>query len=469
MNLYLARLRPHVTLLGVLGLVSVAGSASAGGFGLIEHGASGLGNAYAGNSAVSADTSTIWFNPAGMSELPNREVAVAVHVISSDTNFTNQGTALNLDVGGGPVSGPDTASPGTVTVLPNFYYVAPINDKWSYGLGIGVPYGSSTEYEDDWVGRYTTLESGIGVIDINPAVSYRVSDTIRIGAGVSFQRLTAELSSALDSGTICFGFYAETEPSLCTNPGLLPGVQENDGIADISGDSDGFGFNFGLLYVPSDKTKIGISYRSEVSHELDGDADFDLNPTLEGILRNDGVALTDIAFLDTSGTAEIDLPATISVSGAHYLNDSLQLLADVTWTGWSTFQELRVNYPAGSFPDTTVALQEWEDVFRISVGGNFHYSDKLTLRGGLAFDEEAIPSPARRTARIPGNDRTWFSIGAGYQFTKNASFDVGYTRLFLDETPIDNANLESPGGTFVRGFYDSSVDIVSAQFNWEFK
>ena len=61
----------------------------------------------------------------------------------------------------------------------------------------------------------------------------------------------------------------------------------------------------------------------------------------------------------------------------------------------------------------TVSTQEWEDVFRFSVGVNWQQSPKLLLRAGLAFDEEAIPGPGRRTARIPGNDRTWLSLGGG--------------------------------------------------------
>ena len=468
MNRYPARLRPLGTLLGVCSLISVAGTAGAGGFALIEHGASGLGNAYAGAAAVSTDTSTVWFNPAGMSELPNRELAVGLHILTTDTTFTDRGTSLNFLAGGGPVSGPDTASPGTTTALPNFYYVAPINDQWSYGLSIGVPFGSSTEYDSNWKGRYTTVKSGISVIDINPAVSFQLNDKVRFGAGLSVQQLSAELGSAVDSGAICFTTYGEANPTLCTNQNLTPGNVDTDGYAEITGDSIGVGFNLGVLFVPSEKTKIGLAYRHEVSHELDGDIDFELNPALEALLRNDGIAATDTAFLDTTAKAAIDLPATFSLSAAHFVNDKLELLGDVTWTGWSTFQELLVEYPEGSNPDQTLSLQEWEDVYRISAGVNYQYSDKLMLRGGLAYDQEAIPSPARRTARIPGNDRTWLAFGAGYQFSQNISFDVGYTHLFLDETVIDNDNAEATGGTPVLGLYDAAVDIFSAQFNWQF-
>lgn len=451
--------------------------ARAGGFALIEHGASGLGTAYAGASAVSEDGSTVWFNAAGMSEIDGRETAFALHALSTSTTWTDRGTRLGSTFGSSPVSGPETAEPGTATPLPNFYYVAPINSKWHYGLSIGVPFGSSTEYNNDWKGRYTTVESSLNVVDINPAISYRLSDKIRLGAGISIQRLTAELGSAVDSGAVCLGLNTLFNPSYsdatCFNAGLTPGVQANDSYAEISGDSVALGFNLGALFLPTPAVKIGVAYRHSVDHELEGDADFVVNPALQTVLASDTNAasqpVTQNIFRDVPASAEVELPATFSVSGAWQFNDKLQLLSDITWTGWSSFQELRIDYE-NPVQNPTVSVQEWEDVFRYSLGLTYQINDKWKLRTGWAFDEEAIPSPQRRTARIPGNDRTWYAVGAGYRVSGNLSLDVGYTHLTLDETPIDNSDPESNGnGQAVRGLFDSSIDILSAQLNWEFK
>ena len=455
----------HLQLLAVCGLLGFTAHAQAAGFALIEHGASGMGNAYAGASAVSIDTSTAWFNPAGMTELTGREISVSAHIISSTTDYADQGTALNQAFGADPVSGPASASPGQATAVPNFYYVAPINDKISYGIAIGVPFGSSTEYDDDWRGRYTTINSGVSAIDINPSIAYRVSDKFRLGGGISLQRFSAELGSAVDSGAVCLGVFNAVDPAICINQGLVPGVQENDGFAEVTGDSTAFSFNLGALFLPRPDTKIGIAYRHSISHELEGDADFQNNATLAALLG--ASEQTSGLFQDGSIKAEIDLPASFSVSVAHQLNQQLQLLGDITWTGWSSFEELRVSFDNGVQPDT-VSLQEWEDVLRIAGGVNYQHNEQLVLRAGVALDEEAIPSPQRRTARIPGSDRTWISFGAGYRFSKNASFDFGFAHLFLDETPIDNSNSESAGATTIRGLYNASVNIASVQFNWEF-
>ncbi len=157
------------------------------------------------------------------------------------------------------------------------------------------------------------------------------------------------------------------------------------------------------------------------------------------------------------------LPDSLSFSIAHKANSKLELLADVTWTGWSTFDELLITEVDG-VTEVTSTPEEWEDVVRVSVGANYKYNDKLTLRTGVAFDEEPIPSPQLRTPRIPGNDRTWVSVGAGYKVNKHMSLDFGYSHLFLNNTPIDH----TADGYNLRGVYESDVDILSAQLNYKF-
>jgi len=444
-----------------------AGVGHAGGFALIEHGASGLGNAYAGAAAIANDPSTAWFNPAGLSELDARTIAIAGHMVAADTDFTNRGTTQPAALGGAEISGPDSASPGTTAFLPNVYYASPLTDRWAYGLSIGVPFGSSTEYEDGWAGRYTTVKSGINVIDINPSVSYRVSDTVRLGFGVSVQRLSAELGSAVDSGAVCLAVYsAAGSPQTCLEAGLTPGNVERDGYGEVTGDSTGVGFNLGALFLPSDTTRIGLTFRTGVDHDLDGEGEFDTDPELRGLL--DAAGQTELV-ASASASAEVSLPPSVSLSVAQRAGDRVQVLADLTWTGWSSFDELRIVYDSAQ-PDT-LSVQDWRDVLRASIGVNVDVSDALQLRAGLAYDEEPISGPERRTARIPGNDRIWLSLGLGYALGPRLSFDLGYSHLFLPETAIDNQNLEANsgrGGAIVRGEYDSSVNIFGAQLTWQF-
>jgi long-chain fatty acid transport protein len=271
------------------------------------------------------------------------------------------------------------------------------------------------------------------------------------------------VDSAAACRKIALGAAAQTNSTAlvdyCNNTYPKASQNKNDSQAVVKGDDISFGFNLGLLYEPTEMTRIGLSYRSKINHDLEGRAKYDVHAGLQPVLAQTGIDI----FNNKDIKASVELPDSLSFSLAHKVNSKLELLGDVTWTQWSTFQELLINDTNGN--KVTRTVENWKDVTRVSLGANYKYNDKLTLRTGVAWDQEPIPSAAYRTPRIPGNDRTWLSFGAGYKMNKKMSLDFGYSHLFLDETPIDNTD---ESGYAVRGLYDSSVDIVSAQFNYTF-
>jgi len=451
----------------IAALTSVAGLANAGGYSLIEHGASGLGNAYAGAGAVSADASTLYFNPAGMLNLSERQLLVGGHLIYVDTSIIDQGSTLNTALGGSPISGPSVGTNDGITAIPNIYFVSPLGDRMAYGISLDVPFGSSTDYGDQWFGRYSAVESSLAIIEINPSFAYKVSDQIQLGFGVNFQIADATLSNAVDSGAVCFA-VAAGDPNLeanCVNAGLTPGNLATDSLATIEGDSTGFGFNLGAMFTPGENTRIGVAYRSSVDHTLEGSGTFENSPEFQGLLDS----VNSDLFMNGPGSTEITTPATFSFSIAHKLAqfNKLELLADATWSQWTEFDQLLIEFENAQ-PDV-LQIQDWRNVWRFSAGLNYQYSPKLILRAGLAFDEDPNAGPTRRTSRIPGEDRIWYSVGVGYKQSERLSFDFGFTLITTDDTPIDNSFPESgPSATFLRAAVESDAGIVSAQLNWKF-
>ena len=204
-----------------------------------------------------------------------------------------------------------------------------------------------------------------------------------------------------------------------------------------------------------------MAYRSEVDMEMEGDANF-IVPSSASFVMSSGL------FLDSGISADLTLPQSLSFSYSHEA-DKITYLADVTWTGWSSFDELRIVYDNTAQPDS-VTTENWDDTFRYSVGINYQYSDDIILRTGFAYDESPIPSPERTTPRLPGNDRTWLSFGMNYILNKKMSIDVGYSHLFIDDVPINN-EFESSVPTLaatLTGSYEAAVDILSVQFNWQY-
>ncbi|MEN8178492.1 MAG: outer membrane protein transport protein [Pseudomonadota bacterium] len=458
--------RSRITLAVAFSLAAIYESAGASGFALIENSASGMGSAFAGAAAVSEDASTVWFNPAGMVRLKKQQIAGALHVVLPEASYTDEGSYINPALTG------DTVTPGSLSgsndttdvnaVVPNLYYVLPLNDQYTFGIGLNAPFGLETDYDDEWVGRYHATNSQLMTLNINPSLAWQGPSGLSLGVGFNVQYAKADLSNQIDSGAVCLKVAGDNNNLLaqCLDSGLLPNTVANDSSGNVIGDDWSYGYNLGLLYQFNEQSRIGLAYRSEVSHELEGDGEFEVNPELRSFL--DSVGLTTF-LTDTSVTAAADLPASASLSGVVGITDRLTLLADITWTDWSSFDELRIEFDNPA-QDDAVTDESWEDTMRYSIGLNFQEGPRI-WRAGWAYDETPIPDPQHRTPRIPGNDRTWLSFGLGMPFSKAFWLDLGYTHIFIDDTPIDHTD---SNGYTLRGVYEADVDILSAQATMNF-
>jgi len=415
--------------------------AQGAGFALIEFSASGMGNAFAGAAAAAEDASTVQFNPAGMTLLGSDQLSGVFHVILPSAEFNNDGSSTAF--GSGDLSGAEDNG-GRNAFVPNFYWVKQLDNDAAFGLSVTTPFGLATQYDDNWVGRYHAVESDVKTININPSISSRVNDKLLLGAGLNIQYVDVILSSAIDFGS------------------FLGSPQAVDGFARLTGDDISVGWNIGMMYEFNTQTRLGVAYRSQLKHKVDGDADFTVPGAAAG-LSAAGV------FIDTGLQATITLPDSLSASVQHKMDDDITLLADVTWTGWNKFEELRIVYDNPAQP-SSVTTENWENSLRYSIGANYKISDQLKLRGGIAIDNTPVPSAERRTPRVPGDSRKWLSVGAQYQLDKNITIDVGYSHLFVDDTKINNifeSSVPALNAT-LTGSYTAEVDILSAQLSWKY-
>jgi long-chain fatty acid transport protein len=375
---------------------------------------------------------------------------VAGHFINPTAEFSNENSVNQANM---PLTGPDDEG-GESAFVPNIYLVSEINPDWTFGLGVNVPFGLSTLYDKDWIGRYHAIESTMASVNINPSVAFKASDNLSVGFGLNAQYVDVTLSSAVDFGTLCWGLFPQQS---CTTAGLAP--QANDGYAEITGDSWSYGWNAGLLYDLTENTRVGLAYRSAVRQDVTGEIDFTV-PEAASFMTSSGL------FTDTTAEANVELPDSLRASVYHAYSDRLNLMADLSWTGWSRFDELRIKYPDSPQPDS-VTTENWNDTWRIAVGGNYRYSDALVLRTGVAFDQGPVPDAQHRTPRIPDGDRTWLSLGLGYAFSENVGLDFGYTHLFVPTLNIDNTTEGALENT-LTGEYTAEIDIFSLQLRGSF-
>lgn len=400
-------------------------TAQAAGFALIEQNASGMGNAYAGAAAIAEDASTIFFNPAGMTYINGTQAVGAIHFIKPNAEFNNQGSVA---AAGKPL-GDEGPNAGDLALVPNAYFKTDLNENIKLGIGINAPFGLKTEYDKEWLGRFQADMSELKTINFNPAIAFKVNDQLSLGFGISAMWAEATLTRAVNFGGA------------------------GQGSVKIKGDDWGFGYNLGAIYQATADTRIGIAYRSKVEQHLDGDAKF-----------RRPVGIPFAAAPDGDVTADVSLPASLSLSAFSHLSDKWELMGDITWTRWSQFERLAVYRNGGAL--LTETIENWDNTMRYSVGVNYLYSDAIKLRAGLAYDEEAIKDEFR-TARIPGNDRKWVSLGASYAMSPTSKFDIGYSHLFISDAKIDDNQITRGNGR-VRGEYEGSVDLLSLQYTHNF-
>jgi long-chain fatty acid transport protein len=424
-----------------------SGPAGAAGFALIEQSPSQMGNAFAGGAASAEDASTIFYNPAGMTRLPGRQVVLGLHGVRPSAELTNQGSRLNAPLTA-PLTGSSGGDAGEWGFVPNLYVSWELTPQWFIGLGINAPFGLKTDYESNWVGRYQGIKSELRDVNINPSIAFKLNDHVSLGAGLNFNYVDADLTKAIDFGTICFGILG---PGACAGAGLTP--QNADGGQELKANNWGYGANLGALFQISPDMRIGLAYRSQIRHTLEGDS------TLSGVPGPFGANPT---FQNSSAKADVTLPESVSLSVFQQFNEQWAIMGDVTWTRWSQFDELRVKFANGAADNVTP--ENWDDTFRVSLGITYQLNPAWKIRGGVAYDQTPI-SDEFRTVRIPDNDRTWIAIGTSWAFAPNASLDLGYAHLFVSDASINKS--ETASGTVI-GNYSNSVDIVSVGVSWRF-
>lgn len=433
---------------------------SASGFALIEQNASGLGNSYAGAAAAAEDASTIYFNPAGLTRLPGRQLVGAVHMIVPSAKFTpaaNNTPAFSTVGLAGPFATNGTGGDaGEMAAVPNFYLSWQIDPKLFVGIGVNAPFGMMTDYDANWMGRFHALKSAIETVNVNPTVAYKVNDAFSVGVGLNWQRLEAELNKGVN-----YSFLASS--------GSIPGVPANsEGSNSISGNDSAWGFNFGFTFNPEPDTTLGFSYRSAINYTLGGTVQYYNRPAAVNALL--GLAAVSNQAGDGAVSANVKVPASYSFAAKHKAGN-WEFMADATRTEWSSLQALNIVRANGFLLESTPFF--WRDTWRFGLGANYRYNSQWMVRTGVAFDETPTRD-AYRTPRVPDQDRTWLSIGAQYRLSQQGVIDFGYAHIFVKDASINMNGAPSLTSALVAGrgslvgSFNNKVDILSIQYRHSF-
>ena len=414
----------------------------ASGFQIRENSIQAMSRAFAGSASDTGDAAVVNNNPAAMTMFTETTVQSDVTAIDISARFTGGGH----DAFGRPLSGGNGGNAGGTTPVPALHIIVP-RGNFAFGVALTSPFGLKTEYDQGWVGRYQALKSDLRTYDLTLAGAYKFNDMFSVGAGLIIQRADAELTKAVDFGAIL-------------TPAAFPlfSPQSADGLARIKGHDTSIGWEAGVLFRPGSNTSIGLNYRSRINQNIRGKADFTVPANVQAVFN----AFHSPFFQDQGATAKLATPAVVTLSITQKFGDRFSLSANIERTQWSSLQELRVRFTG---PDADSVEQfHWRNTTLFSIGGDFKLSDALTLRAGYAHDQSPT-SDTFRTPRLPDNNRNIYSIGLGWNPSKNVNWNIGYSHVAINTPTVNNAT--QTGSTLV-GSFDAKVNLFGVSGTFTF-
>ena len=519
------------------------------------------------SAAEAADPSTLFYNPAGLTKLEGTQATINVNLVAPSVKYSgasaeypavplNATTTFPKQAVEGKTSG--SIEPSSITVVPHMYASHKLNDKISLGLGVYVPFGSGTEYDQDSVLRYNLNKLGLETMALQPTVAFKLNDHHSFAVGLVAQHTKAELRqfanfgpavkrgltakkaevdtqaatalpklaagiAAVEAGiaqatannapaSVIDSLKAQlvtlktqqatlvgTQQALNSQLTNMPGVGNGaaDGYAKVEGDDWGFGYNLAWLWDINDSARVGVNYRSKISHNLRGDAEWILSgdafqnaalgSAIQQTIRDRGYKAKEDA------SVKITTPESLSVHGMYKINPQWNVFGDVTWTRHSRFNKAELVYDnpkdvtdpttgnaTGTKSDRTILNPNWRNTYKVSLGASYQVSEPLQLRFGWAYDQSPVKSADYRMSTLPDANRMWFSVGGKYDINKNNSINVAYSYLNIQNSKANvngwcGANEVGPGSkpcttsrTNGSANFKSHAHILGVQYTYKF-
>ncbi|NOI93743.1 MULTISPECIES: OmpP1/FadL family transporter [Vibrio] len=362
-------------------------NAFASGLFLQEAVVANAGTTGAGDGVYTRSAAAMWTNPATMSHMGESKTTINTMAFDLEMQYQDNGNKQDGKAH---------------TVMPSFgaFHAHQVTDKLHLGIALGAVGGSSLDYGSNWAGAALLEDITLTAMQVNPSLSYKMNDQWSVGAGL-------QLSWAA--------------------------LQQTTSALTIKQDTDwAYGYNLGVMYTPTDKLKLGASYRSKLEHEFNNDVN---GPTEFGLLSS---LSTDIA-----------LPEIVDVSASYALNSQLDLLASVQLHRWSEWDTTVLDFGTqlGGIP----IERDWDDVWKFAVGADYQLNSDWRLKAGFSYETSPQDDPTMQYVDLPVGEQYRYSVGAS-TYWDDILIDVFYEYADLGSVDMDRF--------MVDGSFDGRIHFV---------
>jgi long-chain fatty acid transport protein len=294
---------------------------------------------------------------------------------------------------------------------------------------VNTPFGFDTRWPNDWEGRSVVQQARLNTIFVQPTAAIKLNDNFSVGAGLvyAYGRMSQQ--------------YA------------LGQYDDRNVTATYKGSGSGLGFNVGLYGKTAETLSFGVSYRSPVTIKVkDGTASY-IN-----------VPAPDAARYPSSAQLRTDLnmPGALSVGMADNVTKKLLITFDFTLSAWSRYDSLTFNIGDAPGYATRTAGRRYEDAMAFRVGGEYAYSDMLTLRAGVSYDETPIRDEYI-SPDLPDGNKLGGALGLSWKFSPNLSADAAYQFEYAAERTSRvvqaRASVNNVGGTYRTRVHTAALGL----------
>lgn len=354
-------------------------------------------------TAAPFDASSLFYNPGSTVFLNQNSIVGGVTPVFSNILFIDSATNASYR-SNSPV--------GTPFSFYAMFQLKPAG-KLKLGLSVNTPFGSTVQYEDNWIGRFALTRLELKAIFIQPTFAYRIADNIGLGGGFVISRGKVNLQKDIP-------------------------VQDSTGKfghAELAGKAIGFGFNVGIYFKPTKQFSLGLTYRSRINMNLpDGKAEFVVPASLEPNFPNGKF------------TGSLPLPSVATLGLAYQPCSAFTVVVDINRVGWKVYDTLAFDYQTNtsSLMDTK-SPRLYKSIFAFRGGLEFKPTKIIAIRAGGGYGFSPVQA-GYVTPETPDGPRIYGTLGFGYLFRDKVAVDMS---LYYTKIKRADANIETKlSGTF---------------------
>jgi long-chain fatty acid transport protein len=416
-----------VLLVAVIFLLCAPPAARGAGFALVNQGTAAMaqGNAFV---AEADDPSAIYYNPAGLNQIQRPVFYTSGFLYYPDREFHGSGLSAGTE--------------HQLSQTMSAYFVFPVIPRLSVGISYFSPFGLGSKWPSTWPGRYLSTYSSLKTYTFNPVASVKLLDNLSLAAGFDVMWSSVEINR--------------------NTPNVVRGHQFPDGEASLCGNGHGWGYNLGVLYEPVAGVKLGASYRSEITVKYFGTLELSEPPPFSGLVP-----------AHIGGSAPLTFPPSVTWGIAYGCLKPFTFEFDTTWTGWSTYDQLRVKLdtpiPVNGVPSSVITTpKNWHDAWAFRFGVNYEIKEGLKLRAGYIYDLTPVPDDTF-DPQVPDANRHIFTLGGDLTY-KSFTLGIAYNYILQESRNKSSAILFNgvPATLQANGRYNTNIQALAMSLAYHF-